>query len=152
MRSRGRFILYNYNMASTPKTPIGFEEIEHTADWSLRVWAPDLPAFFEQAAKGMYQLMGAESLSAPIEEIELTVTGEDPETLLVAFLSELLYLLEKGKVAHRFYMIFGEKSLSVQLKCLPLKSISKEIKAVTFHNLAIQSLNGLLEATITFDV
>ncbi len=139
-------------MASTPKTPIGFEEIEHTADWALRVWAPDLPTFFEQAAIGMYQLMGVDILDAPAEDMELSIAGEDPETLLVAFLSELLYLLEKGKVARRFRVTFGEKNLNVKLECLPLKSISKEIKAVTFHNLAIQSSNGLLEATITFDV
>lgn len=139
-------------MANTSENLTGFEEIEHTADWALRVWAPDLPAFFEQAVAGMYHLMGAKWQNAPLEKFRLTLTGEDPETLLVAFLSEILYLLEKGKIAHVFYLEFQDKSLSAELECLPLKAIDKEIKAVTFHNLTILRKNGLLEATITFDV
>lgn len=31
----------------------GFEELHHTADWSLRVWAGDRPALFEAAARRM---------------------------------------------------------------------------------------------------
>ena len=31
----------------------GYREIEHTADWELEVWAPDLAALLEQAARGM---------------------------------------------------------------------------------------------------
>ena len=41
------------------KQSSGFREKEHTADWELDVWAPDLPALLEQAARGMYWLMGA---------------------------------------------------------------------------------------------
>ena len=39
--------------------PSGFREREHTADWELEVWAPDLPGLLVQAARGMYWLMGA---------------------------------------------------------------------------------------------
>jgi len=34
------------------KSLSGFEEIRHTADWALRVWAPDLSTLFTQAAQG----------------------------------------------------------------------------------------------------
>ena len=34
----------------------GFQEIEHTADWALQVWAPDLPILFTLAAEGMNSL------------------------------------------------------------------------------------------------
>lgn len=139
-------------MASEPKTLMGFEEIEHTADWSLRVWAPDLPAFFKQAATGMLHLMGVESLDVPAVLSDLTVEGDDPEALLVAFLTEILFLLEKSKVPRSFHLKFEGKKLKAQLECVPLKSLAKEIKAVTFHNLSIQKQNGVLEATITFDV
>ena len=43
-----------------PTQPAGFREKEHTADWELDVWAPDLPALLDQAARGMYWLMGAQ--------------------------------------------------------------------------------------------
>ncbi len=36
----------------------GFREIEHTADWELHIWAPNLVALFEEAAGGMYKLSG----------------------------------------------------------------------------------------------
>ena len=38
--------------------PHGYREIEHTADWELKVWAPDLRGLLEQAARGMYALSG----------------------------------------------------------------------------------------------
>ena len=38
--------------------PAGFLEVSHTADRSLRVWAPTMDELFSQAARGMYQLMG----------------------------------------------------------------------------------------------
>ena len=37
---------------------MGFEEISHTADWSARVWAPDLPSLFTEAARAMNSLSG----------------------------------------------------------------------------------------------
>src|SRR5512145_2314851 len=37
---------------------MGFEEIAHTADWSVRVWAPDLPSLFGEAARAMNSLAG----------------------------------------------------------------------------------------------
>ena len=36
----------------------GHREVEHTADLELEVWAPDMPALIEEAARGMYGLMG----------------------------------------------------------------------------------------------
>jgi len=34
----------------------GFEEIEHTSDWSYRVWAQSLTQLFIQAAIALYKL------------------------------------------------------------------------------------------------
>ena len=34
--------------------------MEHTADWELEVWAEDLSGLLEEAAGGMYELMGVE--------------------------------------------------------------------------------------------
>jgi len=36
-----------------------YVEVEHTADWALRVWAPTLEELFVDAARGMYELAGA---------------------------------------------------------------------------------------------
>jgi hypothetical protein len=56
----------------------GFREIEHTADWELEVWAPDLPALLEQAGRGMYALAG----------VRLALEGRASANLRCAFDAE----------------------------------------------------------------
>ncbi len=134
---------------------MGFSELEHTADWALRVWAPDLPNLFEQAARGMYALM-----EAPIDEQsphashQMEIQGSDAESLLVAFLAELLYLADRqGLAFNQFNLDVWPDHLHAWLEGGPFTSQRKEIKAVTYHNLAIkQREDGLLEVAIVFDV
>ncbi len=38
---------------------MGYEEIPHTADWSIRVWAEDLAGLLAESARGMNWLAGA---------------------------------------------------------------------------------------------
>ncbi len=42
-----------------------FEEIPHTADWSIRVWADDLAGLLAEFARGMNWLAGAELSEGP---------------------------------------------------------------------------------------
>ena len=134
-------------------TRSGFEEIEHTADWALRVWAPDLPQLFALAAQGMYGLMeivlAQEGRSARTVEVE----GIDNESLLVAFLSELLYASEMERLGFDCFAVHlsGER-LQAQVEGAPIVRQKKEIKAVTFHNLQIQERDGIWWVTIVFDV
>jgi SHS2 domain-containing protein len=131
----------------------GFREIEHTADWQLEVWAPDLPGLLEQAARGMYSLAGArlEQGSRCIRLLE--ITAEDAETLLVRFLSELLYLQERENLGFdEFEFDLRENSLVVNLSGARLASWGKEIKAVTYHNLKVRASPRGLDVNIVFDV
>ncbi len=133
--------------------PAGFREIDHTADWELEVWAPDLLAFLEQAARGMYALSKPHYQPHPqsIRILELFV--EDNESLLVNFLSELLYLGEHdGLAAVSFNLSLIKQHFKAKLHCSPVLSFEKEIKAVTYHNLTIRSSTRGLEARIVFDV
>jgi SHS2 domain-containing protein len=59
------------------KTRIGFQEIAHTADWELEVWAPDLCTLLEQAAQGMYHLCEAKLSNQPrlSRKIEILFQG-----------------------------------------------------------------------------
>jgi hypothetical protein len=67
--------------------------IAHTADWALKVWSVDLPGLFREAALGMYALMDVQ-FGAPTQPRRLELSAHDPESLLVGFLSELLYFVE----------------------------------------------------------
>lgn len=131
----------------------GFREREHTADWELQVWAPELAALFEQAARGMYALTGTRPQDGPRQERELEVQAEDLEGLLVAFLSELLYLGEiEGLCFEVFEISLGDGILRARLQGAPIASQVKEIKAVTYHNLVVRETERGFEANLVFDV
>lgn len=131
----------------------GFREVEHTADWQLDVWASDLENLFEQAARGMYALAGVEISSDAQTRRQLYLERPDSESLLVAFLSELLYLGEQEQLAFdRFNLQIQRHVLRADLIGSPIIRQNKEIKAVTYHNLVIQVMQGSLRVSIVFDV
>jgi len=131
----------------------GFLEREHTADWELEVWAPDLGGLFEQAALGMHALCGARLAEAPRLSRTFDISGDSPEALLVHFLSDLLYLAEQeGMGFNQFQIEVEGNRLRATANGGLLTSIGKEIKAVTFHNLEIKRSERGLEACIVFDV
>lgn len=138
-------------MATSPTR--GYRELEHTADWELEVWAPDLASLCEQAALGMYDLSGVRL--APDKRVirELEFHALDREGLLVTFLTELLYLGEVEDLGFDTFEISIENNtVKAQLSGAPLISVSKEIKAVTYHNLTIFESPSGLKAKIVFDV
>lgn len=132
----------------------GFEEIPHTADWALRVWAPDAAGLLRQAARGMYSLMGLHYKPQKREACSFTLEGMDRESLLVAFLSELLYYIElKNTALDGFKFHFQDGSLSVEAWESDLSGPpQKEIKAVTYNDLEIRETPDGLETTLVFDV
>ena len=131
----------------------GFEENRHTADWSLRIWAADRNGILEQGARGMYMLMDIQREGGPRAERELEISAQDIESLLVAFLSELLFILEQeGLVFDSFDLETSPTHVSARLSGVPCLSIGKEIKAVTYHKLAVKETLQGMEVTIVFDV
>ena len=152
-------------------TNSGFSEIEHTADWELEVWGPDLETMFAQAVHGMLSLMGLrlaqETESANWQEIanlhgqrqsaqltrRITLSAEDKESLLVAFLSEILYLFEgEGLGFASFNLTIQGDSLVCDAILAPVQEVEKEIKAVTYHNLSIHQTPNGCWARLVFDV
>ena len=133
--------------------PAGFREIAHTADWELEVWALDLPGLFEQAARGMYSLMGVRLMSSPRLSHTLEMDAIDVESLLVRFLEELLYIQSLDGLAFDAFQIdISEWKLLARMEGAPLVTLAKEIKAVTYHRLEIRSGKYQFEVSIVFDV
>ena len=131
----------------------GFQELQHTADWALRVWAPSLESLFEQAALGMNALSGMQLADQLPLHRDFSCTGLDTESLLVTFLSELVYCAEQERFGFNHFEVHIEMDhLSVGMDGAPLLVVNKTIKAVTYHNMKIiQSKNGC-EVVIVFDV
>jgi SHS2 domain-containing protein len=131
----------------------GFRELGHGADVALEVWAPDLPGVFRQAVAGMLALMGVETAGEHRLERALILTAPDDESLLVALLSQVLFILEQERLVFTLVdLVPAPGRLDVTLAGAPLLSIQREIKAVTFNDLAIRRSDGCLKVVIVFDL
>jgi len=138
-------------MNSHPRA--GYREQPHTADWALEVWASDLGGLLQQAARGMYALMQAKLTGEPREVYRFEINAPDREVVLVTFLAELLYFTQRDDVGFdQFDLAWAGQRLTATVEGAPIESIAKEIKAVTYHNLAVRETERGLEATLVFDV
>jgi SHS2 domain-containing protein len=134
---------------------MGFEEIEHTADKALRIFAINLKELLISAAQGMTQLMVGDvsKISTEIEK-SIELQAVDAETLLVEWLSELAYWAEIEMLVFKKFKITEVTATRLQATVLGGKvmELEKQIKAVTYHNLEIMKTPNGLEVTIVFDV
>ena len=135
-----------------------FEELDHTADWKMRVWAPTLSRLFIDSCKGMNALSGIRLAKGPRLARKISTSAPDTVGLLVSFLSELIYINENEQLAFDHFAVRltipKSKScrLSANLSGAPILHINKSIKAVTYHDLQIQPTKEGYEARIVFDV
>jgi SHS2 domain-containing protein len=131
-----------------------FEEIDHTSDRAFRVSAPDCGDLFLRAADALYRIGGVETEPAQGPERTLDLQADDPESLLVAWLNEILFILESESLALRDLRCMEFTATRIRAAGNParVKTLEKYIKAATFSGLHItQSENGW-EATIVVDV
>ncbi len=122
------------------------ETFDHTADLGLRVHAGDLSELFRSAAEGLFGIIMANPEAIrPRQSERIAISAEDPEDLLVAWLSELLFLCE---TKHRLYGEFDVsiqedgKSLTATIQGEPIDRerhiLDHEVKAVTRHELSVR--------------
>lgn len=131
-----------------------FEEIEHTADWAYRVRGSNLTELFMQAAKGLYFLVGMQLTPGTRTTRSIEVQAIDRESLLVAWLNELLYFHESENLGFDQLEIqhLDDNNLTATVTGAPTQQWVKDIKAVTYHNLAILETPSELEVTLVLDV
>ncbi len=132
---------------------MGFEELPHTADWSIRVWAEDLPGLFAEAGRALIQLAGIKLTNRERVTRKFEASALDPESLLVSFLSELIYSQEQDQLAFdEFQIRITDIQLAAEMRGATIQSIQKAIKAITYHNLNIRKTRRGLEVEIVMDV
>jgi SHS2 domain-containing protein len=131
------------------------EEIEHTADWALRVRGADLGELLTNAARGMSSLIVSDLAEIPLEvEERFEFEAYDAESLLVNWLNELAYWAEMEGIVFREFILQNVRPTHLQANVQGghVADLQKHIKAVTYHNLEIIETNDGLETTIVFDV
>ena len=136
-----------------------YEQIPHTADFAAKIYGKTLPELFENAAYAMFDMMSgiSESIASNFSA-EIEVESQDKETLLVAWLNEVLYLFYKEQVVFSDFKVYfkGSGKLQARIKGTKIKEhsnrISPEIKAATYHDLEITNTAEGYEVTVVFDV
>ncbi len=131
-----------------------YEELDHTADWSFRVSASSRGQLFLEAADALYELGGVKTVSEPGGEKKLKLEGDDPESLFVLWLNEILYLAEHDRLALRDMRIeeLTDTRLRASGRTAGILSVGKYIKAATYSGLQIIHSAGVWQATVVLDV
>jgi SHS2 domain-containing protein len=137
----------------------GFYELfDHSADIGIRVKAPSCAALFAVAGRALMDWIGPAPPSGEFSTRELQLTAEDLEELMVRWLQELIYEFQHQ---HR-YTVRAEK-LEVSTGSLQTTLVGRiwdescyanyrEVKAVTYHHLAVIHEGSLWRANIILDV
>jgi SHS2 domain-containing protein len=143
-----------------------FEQIPHTADIQIRVYGATKKELFAHALVGMFQVLEPKAPTCSVHDgrivcpslpitREIVLTASDEESLLVDFLSEAVYLSD---VHNEAYLDVTIHSLTTTAIKATLHGISiegfevVEVKAVTYHNLAIKKINDVWQTDIVFDI
>jgi len=101
----------------------------------------------------MYSISGVHRLPSPPIPRIYQHADVDKESLLVAFLSELIYYLELEQIGFdQFDLDLSERSIVAMMEGSQVSGLKKNIKAVTYHNLEILSTAEGFEVEIVFDV
>ncbi len=121
----------------------GFEVFDHTADVGVRAWGPDLAAAFAQTARGLFSLLVPLGAVRETTARAVAVAASDPESLLVAWLDELLFVFEtEGLVFARFEVALPTPTtLTATAHGEPFDPARHHggvvVKAATYHQIAV---------------
>lgn len=140
-----------------------FQILEHTADVGIRAEAVDLPGVFEQATLGLLDIIGTWAPGRAggdeaSEQVELALDADDVGALLVDWLGEVVYLgdsrdavvtsLEMDEVTpHR-----AVGRLGIAPRDEAAYEGGTQVKAITYHRLAVEKTAGGWSATVYVDV
>lgn len=131
---------------------------DHTADRGFIIRAGSLPELFAGAAAGMFATMYRLEGLAPDRSREVSVSATDRETLLVAWLQELIFWfeVEDEVVLEAEITELTERSLRATVRARKLGpevvQIGAAVKAVTYHGLSLRPVEDGWEAVLLFDV
>jgi SHS2 domain-containing protein len=135
-----------------------FETFDHTADLGLRIVADDLNALFAEAGKALFSIIvdNFEAI-APTTAQTVAIAGADREYLLFDWLRELLYRFDAD------HWLFSEFDVEVnadgltatiwgELLVRDRHQLGHEVKAITYHELKVESTSTGWLAEVIVDI
>ncbi len=135
-----------------------FEILEHPADIGFRAYGDTLPALFVHSALAMLWIAGDPAAVEPKQGFSLAARGTDRESLMVEWLSEVLYWYDGRCVAFHDFRVLALEDRAIRAIGIgelrdPERHAPKLIvKAVTYHQLKVELRKGVWVADVFLDV
>lgn len=135
-----------------------YESLSHTGDLGMLVYGRDLPELFAHAAWAMFDLMSDATTIRPQHAVTVSIEATDVADLLVRWLNELLYLYDTQR-----FLTCTATFTTLEPLCLTATAqgeafdparhpIDTEIKAVTYHQIAVEQVGERWQARVIFDL
>lgn len=135
-----------------------FEFLDHPADIGFRARGNTIEQLFANCARALIAIILEPSEIHSNEQIILTAEGSDRESLLVNWLNEVLYYVDTKRLAFESFAV--EFPSQEQVRALaryeardPLRHLVRlSVKAVTYHQLRVSSVEGEWVGEVYVDV
>lgn len=122
-----------------------YETFDHTADLGLRIRATDLESVFRESAEALFSVI-VDDLNTvePRQGVTIEVAPEEPEYFLFDWLRELLYRWDtEHQLFCRFDLRLSEQGLRGvawgEAFDAARHALAHEVKAITYHDLRLES-------------
>ena len=136
-----------------------YDFLDHTADMAFRVEADGFAALLATATRALGEVFLAPGEGEILESRPVTVSGADPEDVVVAWLQEAVVLLEdEGWVVRdaevRCADAKGAEGVLHGRPLEPNERPDRVVKAVTYHDLRVErgTASRPWRATIVLDL
>lgn len=137
---------------------MNFEVLEHTADVGFRAWGAEPAELFVNAARAMMAIAAEDGPVSETDQRSIDIDGEDYPSLLVNWLSELLYLFDADEFVAGSIEV--ETIAPARIRAW-LRGETRDparhrwkliVKAVTYHGLEVKNTGERWEARVFLDI
>jgi SHS2 domain-containing protein len=135
-----------------------YELFDHTADLGIRVFSPTRAELVPPSTEGLYAAIGKVVPGGRGTAWHGEWQGRDPAILLRDYLADVLDLFyrERRRLRDVHAVEFTAQRLAVNGEACGIdeaaSDLYREVKAVTYHELAIRLVPGGYEATFIVDI
>jgi SHS2 domain-containing protein len=135
-----------------------FRTLEHTADVGFEAFGSTREEVFANAARALMDLIVDLDTIKPGEEVTLQISGPDPESVLVNWLSEILFLHDAEGWLFRDFEIRDLQNDSLTALARGEKFHRSRhqakllVKAITYHQLALEKTPRGWRAQVYVDI
>ena len=126
-----------------------YEYFNTTADIGLKAYGETLTEAFENAGLAIFNIISDTDGIDAVREIEFEITSEDEVSLLYDYLEELLFYHETEFMLFSEFIVEIDENLTLKAKIRgdeinwDKHERKSEIKAITFHKMAIRKDDGV---------